>query len=83
EQGLDTNGRVMICSYEDLVAKPAACVKRLYDFIGHKFPGEKILPSIYQESAGQGGDVELSEEIQRLCSDLLGRINACRDGSTG
>lgn len=82
EQNLQTNGRVMICSYENLVAEPASTIKKVYDFIGLEFPGEKILPSIYQESAGQGDDLQMSEEIQRLCSDLLGRINSCQSNST-
>ena len=60
KQNLDSNSRVMICSYEDLVSKPPETVKRLYDFIGRKFQGEKILPPIYQESAGRGGDLKLS-----------------------
>jgi hypothetical protein len=76
ELGLETNARVMICSYEDLVAAPAATVKKLYDFIGHNFPGEQILPPIHQESAGQGSGLELSEDIERLCKDLLERLAA-------
>jgi len=82
ELALETNARVMICRYEDLVAAPARAVKRLYDFIGHKFPGEKILPPIHQESTGQGRGVELSEDIERLCSNLLGRLNLAKGKST-
>ena len=74
ELGLESNARVMICSYEDLVAAPAATVKKLYDFIGHNFPGEQLLPPIHQESAGRGSGLELSEDIERLCKDLLERL---------
>jgi len=80
ELKLEANARVMICSYEDLVAAPAATVKKLYDFMGHKFPGQRILPSIHQESAGQGSGLELSEDIERLCSGLLERLAACEGG---
>jgi hypothetical protein len=79
ELNLDTNARVMICSYENLVAAPATAVKKLYDFIGHTFPGENILPPIHQRSAGRGGGLELSEDIERLCSDLLERLAASED----
>ena len=77
ELKLEASARVMICSYEDLVAAPAATVKKLYDFVGHKFPGQRILPSIHQESAGRGSGLELSEDIERLCSGLLERLAAC------
>lgn len=76
ELGLESNARVMICSYEDLVAAPAARVKKLYDFIGHNFPGEHILPPIHRGSAGRGSGLELSEDIERLCKDLLKRLAA-------
>ena len=75
ELNLDTNARVMLCRYEDLVAEPVAAVKKLYDFIGRKFPGERILPPIHQKSTGQGGDLRISENIERLCGDLLGRLD--------
>jgi len=80
ELKLEANARVMICSYEDLVAAPAATVKKLYDFMGHKFPSQRILPSIHQGSAGQGSGLELSEDIERLCSGLLERLAACEGG---
>jgi hypothetical protein len=82
ELNLETNARVTICRYEDLVAEPAAAVKRIYDFLGHKFPGERILPPIHQKSTGQGGHLELSEDIERLCSDLLGRLDQAGAKST-
>jgi len=79
---LETSDRVMLCRYENLVTEPAATVKRLYDFIGRQFPGERILPSIYQDSTGQGRHLTFSEDIERLCSDLLGRLDLARDKST-
>jgi len=75
ELKLDTKARVMLCGYEDLVATPARTVKKLYDFIGHKFPGEQILPPIHQESVGQGRHLKLSEDIERLCSSMLARLD--------
>ena len=82
ELNLETNARVTICRYEDLVAEPAAAVKRIYDFLGHKFPGERILPPIHQKSTGQGGHLGISEDIERLCSDLLGRLDQAGAKST-
>jgi hypothetical protein len=75
ELNLETSDRVMVCNYKNLVTEPAATVKRLYDFIGREFPGEKILPSIHQDSTGQCRHLRLSEGIEHLCSDLLGRLD--------
>ena len=78
ELNLPTNKQVMLCRYGNLVAKPAETVKNLYGFLGHKFPGEHILPPMHQDSTGQGAGLKLSENIERLCSDLLARIDTAR-----
>ena len=80
ELNLQTNDRVMLLRYEHLVAQPTAALNKLYGFIGHEFPGEHILPTIHQDSTGQGGDLKLSENIERLCSDLLERIDTAAGG---
>jgi len=75
ELNLHTNQRVMLLSYERLVAQPEIRLSELYEFLGRKFPGTHILPSIHQNSTGQGSSVEFSENIERLCTDLLDRIS--------
>ncbi|MDP6637234.1 MAG: sulfotransferase [Phycisphaerae bacterium] len=76
ELNLHTSARVMLLRYEHLVAEPAAAVKELYGFLGRNFPGERILPPIHQDSTGQGANLKLSDGIERLCADLLARIDA-------
>jgi hypothetical protein len=80
ELNLATNERVTLLSYERLVAEPAAEMKKLYAFLGHKFPGEHIFPPIHQNSTAQGASLKLSSNIERLCSDLLERITAAGGG---
>jgi hypothetical protein len=75
ELNLHTNQRVMLLSYERLVAQPEICLRELYNLLGRKFPGAHILPPIHQNSTGQGAALEFSEDIERLCTDLLDRIS--------
>ncbi|MDP7286560.1 MAG: sulfotransferase [Phycisphaerae bacterium] len=76
ELNLQTNRRVMILSYEHLVASPKACIGELYEFIGRKLPQTNTLPPIHQTSTGQGANLQFSENIERICRDLLDRISA-------
>jgi hypothetical protein len=82
ELNLQNNERVMLLRYEQLVARPADTLKTLYDFIGRKFPGEQILPHIHQNSIARGTDLKLSENIERLCTDLLERITNAANGAS-
>jgi hypothetical protein len=82
ELKLETNPRVMICRYRDLVTAPVAAMARIYDFIGYEFPGERILPPIHRDSTGQGASLEFSTDVERLCRDLLGRIDALISANT-
>jgi len=75
ELGLENNDRAMTLSYERLVSEPENCVRSIYEFLGSPFPGRRILPPIHQDSAGQGAQLEFSENIERLCSNLFFRIS--------
>ena len=78
ELNLDRDPRVMICGYEELVRDPAATVKRMYGFLGRAFRGERMLPAIHQDSAGQGAGLEFGANIEGLCGGLLARFDALR-----
>ena len=80
EQNLQTNERVTICRYGRLVAEPKAEIEKLYNFIGHKLPNRRILPHIRRDSIGQGGGLEFSENIERLCTSLLERLDGVKRG---
>ena len=74
-QNLDTNPRIFLCRYDDLVKDPSSTLRKIYDFADEKFPGEKITREVKTSSIGKGIDIDLSEPIASLCKGLMKRIN--------
>lgn len=70
ELDLESDLRVAICKYEDLVTKPQEKVKEMYGFIELDYPGAWVLPAVHASSVGKGKSVPLSPEIEELCDDL-------------
>ncbi len=75
ELKLDEHPNVMMCRYEDLVADPLKMVERVYRFVDHDFPGEKIIKEAHRESLGKGKSITLSPEIDLLCKELLEKLD--------
>jgi hypothetical protein len=75
ELALNQHPRVMMCKYDVLVNYPSETVRRIYEFWGHRFPGEKILKEVHPASVGKGKNISLSPDIDRLCGELLKRLN--------
>ena len=75
ELDLDKDPRVMMCKYEDLVTDPLDTMTRVYEFIGHDFPGEAITAMVHASSVGRGRSIKLSPEVDLLCREMLGRLN--------
>jgi len=75
ELRLDENPNVMMCRYEDLVMNPLEIINKIYEFIGHNFPGQKMVSEIYSLSLGKGRRVELSPEIDLLCKEFLEKLD--------
>lgn len=42
ERELDQHGDVMLCKYEDLVARPSDTMRRVYEFLEIEFPGSRM-----------------------------------------
>jgi hypothetical protein len=74
EQELDKNDKVILCKYEDLVKEPSRTMRYIYNQIGVKFPGERIVGQVHMQSIGKGKSVLLSEEIKELCKELYDRL---------
>lgn len=72
---LDAEPRIKLCKYEDLVTRPAEFMQETYDFLGHPFPGPSIVAKIFETSVAKGRSVELSPAIERLCRELLERLD--------
>lgn len=75
ELQLATNPRVIMCKYDDMVSKPGEIFKSIYVFAGQQYPGDKIVIDIDSTSKGKGQRVELSSEIDKLCSELLYKLD--------
>jgi hypothetical protein len=72
---LDTNPDVLLCRYEDLAIDPAATMRRIYAFVGVPYPGDHIIRDVHPQSVGKGRVSKLSSEVDRLCAELLGRLD--------
>lgn len=75
--GLDRHPAVMPLRYEDLLRDPSGTIAGVYRFAGMDCPrGGAAL--VRGESSGEGNGVELSADIEQLCSELLERLDrAC------
>jgi hypothetical protein len=71
---LDQHPSVMPFRYEDLLRSPADMIARVYHFVGMECPPAGA-PLVRGASSGNGKDVKLSPDIDRLCRDLLARLD--------
>jgi hypothetical protein len=73
-EGLDSDRRVILCRYEELVSNPVRIMKQAYLHLGREFPGSKIVSDVSLKSIGNGRDVVLSNPIDQLCSQMMNRL---------
>lgn len=76
EQQLEQNSTVTLCQYEELVSQPKTTIKNLYNFIGVDYTTDRIINEIHTNSKGKGREIGISEEVDKLCSDLLKKLDA-------
>lgn len=80
ELGLDKRDDVAMCKYEDFVSEPKMSIRRLYEFLCIKYPGDKIVDEVHAKATGKGTKIALSPEIDRICDELYRRMEeAYRD----
>jgi hypothetical protein len=72
--GMDRRPSVLLLNYEDLVRDPPAVVSRAYEFVGLEFR-RKYTSGVFSTSIGRRAMPEIDPEIQRICEDVLGRLN--------
>jgi Sulfotransferase family len=75
ELELETEERVILLRYEDLVSEPERSVRRVYAHAGVRFPGPRIVADIHPRSVGLGRELELSAEIEQACERLWSQLN--------
>lgn len=81
EQSLDKNPNVLLSRYEDLVTHPAQTMKRTYTFLGRPYPGDHIVKDVNAQSLGKGRVTKLSPAVDKLCGDLLDRLDRRNEAS--
>ena len=73
--GLDKNPSVLLNRYEDVATNPAGAMRRIYNFIGHPYPGDGVVRDVHPRSVGKGRVSTLSPDVEALCADLLARLD--------
>lgn len=76
EQNLHGSKDVLLVAYRDLVQNPEMVVRRIYGFLGLKFPGAYLFREVHNTSLGKGASVAISPEVESLCHSLLDRLEA-------
>ena len=74
--GLDRRADVLLLNYEDLVRDSATVVSSAYQFVGLEFD-EKYTRNVFATSIGRRPTPEIDPEIERLCADVLRRLDEC------
>lgn len=81
--GLDKRTNIVICKYEDFVHYPRENMRRIYDFMDLKYPGDKIVDEVHVRALGKGRDLQLSEPISYLCESLYQKMERFYNQSIG
>jgi len=81
-RGFHSDDRVRTCRYGDLVTRPAGVMAEAYGFLGHPYPGDRIVADVFTGSQGRGRDLELSPPVLELCEGMLARLDS-QKGLTG
>jgi len=74
DNNLFQHDRVYLCNYENLVLNPMREMQKIYEFLGFSFPGESIVQHIHSKSVIGGKDINLSPEIEALCSNTFSKL---------
>jgi hypothetical protein len=77
--GYDDDSRIALCRYGDLVTEPGQVMRQAYQFVGHPYPGDRIVADVFSGSKGKGKDVPLSDAILKMCEALWERLNAAAE----
>ena len=84
DQDLSRNNRAMLLEYEQFVREPANTMQQIYRFCDRPYPGDVLVDEVKSASISKGKSIELSPEIEELCSAMLIRLQqAATDQSNG
>ena len=66
--------------YEDLVAKPADWMRRIYSFTGADYPGDRMVSDVHARSVKKGEEIDLSPEVIALAEETLAGLEEAYAG---
>jgi len=72
--GLQTNPRVLLCKYEDLVREPDKQFEALFRFIGAGYSPE-YTADVHTSSVKKMNAVTFNQEIEGLCEGMMARLD--------
>lgn len=75
EQALDRHPRVRLLRYERLVAAPHDGIIDLYAWLERPLPPGQLVGHVHAGSVGKGASVELSDDVERSCEELMKRLD--------
>lgn len=76
ERQLEDDKRALLCKYEEFVKAPDTAMKQIYSFMETPFPKNNPTAMVHAGSVRKGKDVALSLEIEKLCNELMVRLDA-------
>jgi hypothetical protein len=82
ELGLESDRRVLLVRYEDLVAQPAQHFARISEFIDSPLEPRAFAP-VFPSSVNKEPCPEIDPEIRSLCDGLLARLDRCCEAQRG
>ena len=77
ELGLHEHPSVRLCKYENLVSNPRESIQNIYNFIEFALPPSisTSVREVVSTSIGLGKDIELTDEVDKLCAELQARLD--------
>jgi hypothetical protein len=76
DQALESDPRVLLVNYDELVRHPALSMAAIYGHAGVRWPGAATSAHVHDRSVGRGSDVRLTAAIAHHCDDLWVRLVA-------
>ena len=74
EQGLESEPRIALIDYRNLIQRTTPTLKFIYEHLGMEFPGSSISHAIDQNSLDLGKDIVLNQDIEELCIELTNKL---------
>lgn len=72
---LDSNPRVFMCQYQDLVKNPREMMNNIYHFLNLTYQNDDLVKEVHCQSLHKGSTIQISPSINHLCNELLQRLN--------